>query len=130
MKNQSGRSLFEMIVVIGIVGLLTITAISGLGGGTANMKANALQYDIEEMAKRIIELNAWNRDGTFDSCDVDRDEIANEIDAKLDNDNCKLTTPVLNEKVCNLLMSKPFTNVECENNCNCDGDVALTFVVQ
>lgn len=151
MKNQSGRSLFEMIVVIGIIGLLTVTGISGLGGGTANMRANSLQYDIEEVAKRIIEVNAWRRDGTFD------EDITTGNNSKLDFDGtvlnsgnvactscqqcdnntrsccetCTITTPVLNAKLCDILMSKTFTNVICSANCDCsNSNAGVTFVVQ
>lgn len=149
MKNQSGRSLFEMIVVIGIVGLLTVTGISGLGGGTANMRANALQYDIEEVAKRIIELNAWNRDGTFDrrlEVDLDGtvfyDTSPNHGNNSIGYSACSacpdeqgttsccagftITTPALNERVCELLLTKSFANVD-PPNINCANGTQLIF---
>ena len=132
MKNQSGRSLLEMIAVVGIIGLLTVAGFSGLGGGTASMRATSAQYDIEEYAKRMIELNAWNRDGSFtDGVDgtLDKSDLSGNLSNVSGNGNSfSFTYGSLSQRECRLLVDKKFAEV-CPGNCEADGNGAwkITF---
>jgi len=59
-KNESGRSLIEMLMVLGIMGVITYGAIAGISFGVDMYKANATYTELEEMAAAIKDLYSWN----------------------------------------------------------------------
>ena len=134
MKYQSGRSMLEMIAVVGIIGILTVAGVSGLGGGTASMRATSAQYDIEEYAKRMIELNAWNRDGSFTdgfNGTLDKSDLSgnlSNVSSAGNGNSFSFTYGSLSQRECRLLVDKKFAEV-CPGNCAADGNGAwqITF---
>ncbi len=65
-QAESGRSLVEMLAVIGIIGVLSIGIISGIRWGVVSGGAFRLQNAVESAAQELQGLCAWNTD--WDRC--------------------------------------------------------------
>ena len=62
MKNESGRSMIEMLGVLAIVGILSVTAISGFSKAMEKHKINKCKEELNEISTNIITMyrNAKN----------------------------------------------------------------------
>lgn len=58
-QNESGRSLIEMLAVIGIIGVLSVGVVSGIRWGLVGGGSFKLQSEIESMAQQVQDLCAW-----------------------------------------------------------------------
>ena len=64
MKNQdeSGRSMIEMLGVLGIMGVIMYGAVAGINFGIDVYRVNATYREIDELSKSIIDLSSWTND--------------------------------------------------------------------
>ena len=64
MKNQdeSGRSMIEMLGVLGIMGVIMYGAVAGINFGIDVYRVNATYREIDELSKSIIDLSSWPND--------------------------------------------------------------------
>ena len=60
-KNESGRTMLEMLGVLAIMGVIMYGAIAGINFGLEMYKINATYNEIEELSRGIIDLYSWNR---------------------------------------------------------------------
>ncbi len=59
--SESGRSLLEMLGVIGIISVLTLGAITSAGFAGRFFRATKLHIEVEEIAANILDLYSWSR---------------------------------------------------------------------
>ena len=62
-KNESGRTMLEMLGVLAIMGVIMYGAIAGIGFGVDMYKINATFNDVEELSQGVIDLFSWNAGG-------------------------------------------------------------------
>ena len=58
-QNESGRSMLEMIGVLGIMGIIVYGAIAGINFGIDMYKINATYREIDELSQSIVDLSSW-----------------------------------------------------------------------
>ena len=95
--HESGRSLTEMMAVLGIIGVLTVGIVSGIQFGMTSFRVNALYNTIETTASGVIDLYSWSRKyPESDDASTMADQIlSNDIcdDCKKVGNNAAVTTP-------------------------------------
>lgn len=67
MKNQlkhseSGRTMLEMLGVLGIMGIIMYGAIAGINYGMSTYKINQTYNEVQEAVRGIQDLYSWSRD--------------------------------------------------------------------
>ena len=62
-KNESGRTMLEMLGVLAIMGVIMYGAIAGIGFGVDMYKITATFNDVEELSQGVIDLFSWNAGG-------------------------------------------------------------------
>ena len=65
LKQQSGRSMIEMLGVLAIIGVLSVAGISGYSKAMMNYKVNKLIEDNKAIAANLMMLSANERDYSF-----------------------------------------------------------------
>lgn len=60
-NNQSGRSMIEMLAVLMIIGIITVTALAGLNQGMKKYYVSKMHTDIQSIAQDVANLYAWKR---------------------------------------------------------------------
>ena len=73
LKNESGRTMLEMLGVLAIMGVIVYGAVAGIGFGIEVYKVNASYTDLEELSQGIIDLYSWSDDYSGLNCKVLRD---------------------------------------------------------
>ena len=63
MKNESGRTMVEMMGVLAIMGVIMYGAIAGITFGVNMYKVTATYNDLEQAAENIKDLYSWQREG-------------------------------------------------------------------
>jgi type II secretory pathway pseudopilin PulG len=58
-NNESGRSLIEMLAVIGIISMITIGAISGMQYGMQTLHSSSAFDLVETAARDVLDLFSW-----------------------------------------------------------------------
>lgn len=74
-QNESGRSMAEMMAVLGIIGTLTVGVLAGIRWGLVSGGAFKLQNDVEYAAQEVQELCAWNN--SWDDCAASSGDVDN-----------------------------------------------------
>lgn len=62
MKNESGRTLVEMLAVLAIISVITVGGLSGVSYGISVYRADVAHTQIEETLRGVVDLYHWNRD--------------------------------------------------------------------
>jgi len=118
-QAESGRSLIEMLAVIGIIGVLSVGVVSTVRWGLVSGQTFSLQADVESAAQQLQELCSWNsswEDCQPQSTDLDLPKnfkvvVNGETDLELKvcqvDDECKGVVPV---RVCRRLLNPTYTN--------------------
>ena len=60
-KNQSGRTMVEMLAVLAVIGVLTVGAIAGLSQAMDKYRLSKTHDDILSINQSIVDLYAWSR---------------------------------------------------------------------
>ena len=60
-KSQSGRSMIEMLAVLMIIGVLTISALAGINQVTRKFYIGKMHNDIHSISAEVVNLYAWQR---------------------------------------------------------------------
>lgn len=66
-QNESGRTMLEMLGVLGIMGIIMYGAVSGINYGMGTYKINQIYNDVQEQIQAVSDLYSWSRnypDGT------------------------------------------------------------------
>ena len=61
LKNESGRTMVEMLGVLAIMGVIMYGAITGIGFGVDMYKVTTAYNDVEELAQSVIDMWSWSR---------------------------------------------------------------------
>lgn len=61
-QNESGRTMLEMLGVLGIMGIIMYGAVSGINYGMGTYKINQIYNDVQEQIQAISDLYSWSRD--------------------------------------------------------------------
>ena len=70
-RNESGRSMIEMLGVLSIMGVIMYGAVAGINFGIDMYKINATLTEVEELAQAIVDIYSWNRDSGYDRLNED-----------------------------------------------------------
>ncbi len=112
-QAESGRSLIEMLAVIGIIGVLSVGIITGVRWGLVSGGSFSLQADVESAAQQVQELCAWSNgwsDCSFTSDDIQDILPENLGYSKSDSGNeFVLTASSVPVRVCRRLMNPLYT---------------------
>ena len=135
-QAESGRSLIEMLAVIGIIGVLSVGVITGVRWGLVSGGSFSLQADVESAAQQLQELCAWSngwRDCSFTTDDI-QEILPEDLTYSYPGDSFSLASSSVPVRVCRRLMNPLYTNwnedlIErvvidnCSGNdyCQCDG---------
>ncbi len=68
--NESGRTMLEMLGVLGIMGIIMYGAVQGINYGMTTYKINQVYNDVQDQINGIMDLYSWSReypDGEFTS---------------------------------------------------------------
>ena len=60
-KNQIGRTMIEMLSVLAIIGVITVSAIAGLDQAMTKFRISKMHDDILSINQSIVDLYAWQR---------------------------------------------------------------------
>ncbi len=88
-KNDSGRSIVEMLGVLAIMGVITVMGISGYSSAVGKMNRNSVNEAVVKLAQETRSLFA----GQDNYCDGDQNCTAVSLDTKLTNMGNKLDNP-------------------------------------
>lgn len=110
-QAESGRSLIEMLAVIGIIGVLSVGIITGVRWGLVSGGSFSLQADVESAAQQVQELCAWSNG--WSDCSFTRNDIQDILPENLgysqpDNEFV-LTASSVPIRVCRRLMNPLYT---------------------
>lgn len=61
-QNESGRTMLEMLGVLGIMGIIMYGAVSGINYGMGTYKINQIYNDVQEQIQAVSDLYSWSRD--------------------------------------------------------------------
>ena len=150
-QDESGRSMIEMLGVLGIMGVIVYGAVSGINYGIDVYKINATYHEIDELAQAIIDLSSWRDDyidlGTNPSLFICKNDAfpcteGNEMKNQWNGDvevemilqdgkrtAFKITYNDVPEAVCNKLKDEAGFQHVCVNKTEttCSGDVNISF---
>jgi len=59
-QNESGRNLMEILAVLGIMAVITISAMIGIGAGLYIFRAEAIRRDVEEIPRGLLDVYSWS----------------------------------------------------------------------
>ena len=59
--SQTGRSMIEMLAVLMIIGVLTISALAGFTQVTQKFNTTKMHNDIHSISAEVVNLYAWQR---------------------------------------------------------------------
>lgn len=109
-QAESGRSLIEMLAVIGIIGVLSVGVISTVRWGLVSGKTFSLQADVESAAQQLQELCSWN--GDWDECNAKTTDLdlPSSLTLKEEADGILQTTEAVPVRVCRRLLNPTYTN--------------------
>ena len=115
-QAESGRSLIEMLAVIGIIGVLSVGVISTVRWGLVSGGAFSLQADVESAAQQLQELCSWNNDWKDcsyncpeNNCDIDKPASLKLVNTGENADGI-LTAENVPVRVCRRLLNPTYTN--------------------
>lgn len=115
-QAESGRSLIEMLAVIGIIGVLSVGVISTVRWGLVSGGAFSLQADVESAAQQLQELCSWNDDWPDcqyqcpdNNCDIDK-PASLKLEKTGENADGILTAENVPVRVCRRLLNPTYTN--------------------
>ena len=75
-KNQSGRTMMEMLGVLAIIGIITYGAISGINSGMTSYRINALYIEVSDIIHGLQDMyTAVYGGGNFPNSVCDTDAI-------------------------------------------------------
>ncbi len=60
--NESGRTMLEMLGVLGIMGIIMYGAVAGINYGMSTYKINQTYNEIQEAIQGIQDMYSWSRD--------------------------------------------------------------------
>lgn len=108
-QAESGRSLIEMLAVIGIIGVLSVGVISTVRWGLVSGQTFSLQADVESAAQQLQELCSWN--GDWDDCNAKTTDLDLPSSLTLKEGTGILqTTEAVPVRVCRRLLNPTYTN--------------------
>lgn len=109
-QAESGRSLIEMLAVIGIIGVLSVGIISTVRWGLVSGGAFSLQADVESAAQQLQELCAWN--GSWGECGPQTTDLdlPSSLTLKEGAVGILQTTETVPVRVCRRLLNPAYTN--------------------
>ncbi len=134
MKNQfkyceSGRTMLEMLGVLGIMGIIMYGAVAGINYGMSTYKINQTYNEIQEAIQGIQDLYSWSRsyDGITIGTLCDNDIFANcttgdstvtnafggAIQVQEDGSSFKLTYSISDDASLNRLMEMEWGTIKC-----------------
>lgn len=59
--NQSGRTMLEMLGVLGIMGIITYGAIAGINYGMSSYKINQTYSEVQDIIQGVEDLYSWSK---------------------------------------------------------------------
>lgn len=59
-RNESGRTMLEMLGVLAIIGIITYGAIAGINYGMSSYKVNQTYNEVQEIIQGIEDLYSWS----------------------------------------------------------------------
>ena len=95
-KNDSGRSIVEMLGVLAIMGVITVMGISGYSQAIGKINRNNVTEDVVRIAQEVRGLFAAKGDylvGDDEGGTAVNNTVSNDIGSVLDSMKVKLTTP-------------------------------------
>ena len=110
-QAESGRSLIEMLAVIGIIGVLSVGIITGVRWGLVSGGSFSLQADVESAAQQVQELCAWSNgwsDCSYTSNDI-QDILPENLGYSQSGNEFVLTASSVPVRVCRRLMNPLYT---------------------
>jgi len=76
-RSESGRTMLEMLGVLGIMGIIMYGAIAGINYGMNTYKINQTYNEVQEAVQGIEDLYSWTRE--YPSRDVTKDVCENDV---------------------------------------------------
>ena len=61
MKNESGRTMLEMLGVLAIMGIITYGAIAGINYGMSSYKINQTYSEVQDIVQGVEDLYSWTK---------------------------------------------------------------------
>ena len=106
MKNQSGRSMIEMLGVLAIIGVLSLGGVAVFNAAMNRQTANNLTYDVMLMAESTVSLGPQEQ-MSFDAS-TKYDQMSSVRDA---NGIVNVTVQDVENDICEVLLSKAGNDV-------------------
>lgn len=137
-QSQSGRTMLEMLGVLGIMGIIMYGAIAGINYGMSTYKINQTYNEVQEAIQAIQDLYSWNRriypTGEFTDKMCDNDIFTNcdgtqpknpfggdiKVEGIKDGDSFKVIYRSVENADCNRLKEMEWGSVLMDEN-SCSG---------
>lgn len=109
MKQQSGRTLTEMLGVLAIMGILSITAIFGYSYAMNKHRANVILNDVKRITVFILSSDFMQKEGSgIEDLDIEVESDTPYVATKESPNTFYITAGETNKRICDILVqSKP-----------------------
>ena len=135
--SESGRTMLEMLGVLGIMGIIMYGAIAGINYGMSTYKINQTYNEIQEAIQGIQDLYSWSR--SYDGLNISQvcendiytcisNTISNSFGGGIsiepinDNDSFKITYDAVDQASCNRLKEMEWGTIVMDSDNSCTSE--------